>query len=64
MKRRPPLSPRQREIIRKIAAGCADKQISLMLGISEGTLKNHMSRIFSKLKAKSRAHAVFIYFSQ
>ena len=62
MKPRPPLSPRQREILRKVAAGMCDKQISMMLGITHGTLKNHMARIFFKLKAKSRAHAVFIFF--
>ena len=62
MNARPPLSPRQREIMRKIAAGCCDKQISIMLGISEGTIKNHMTRIFTKLNARSRAHAVFIFF--
>ena len=57
MNARPPLSPRQREIMRKIAAGCCDKQISIMLGISEGTIKNHMTRIFDRLGAVSRTQA-------
>lgn len=62
MSRHRELSPRQREIIRHVAKGCTDKEISGKLAISEGTLKNHFSRIFERLNARSRAHAVFLFF--
>jgi DNA-binding CsgD family transcriptional regulator len=58
MKSRPLLSPRQREIMRCVMAGRCDKETSARLGISKGTLKNHLARIFLKLGANSRAHAV------
>jgi DNA-binding CsgD family transcriptional regulator len=64
MKPRPSLSSRQREIMRLILRGKADKEISTALGISKGTLKNHLARIFLKLGANSRAHAVAIFLSE
>lgn len=61
MKPRPPLSPRQKQILRLVMRGKADKQILSELGISASTLKNHLSRIFLKLGANSRAHAVALF---
>jgi DNA-binding NarL/FixJ family response regulator len=51
------LSSRETEILKLIAEGFANKQISSRLGLSEKTVKNHISRIFSKLKISARTQA-------
>ena len=51
------LSHRETEIIRLIAAGLSNKEISLRLTLSEKTVKNHISRIFSKLNISARSQA-------
>lgn len=51
------LSHRETEIIRLIAAGLSNKEISLRLALSEKTVKNHISRIFSKLNISARSQA-------
>ena len=61
MKPRPPLSPRQREIIRMVSAGFCDKEIAARLEISKRTVDGHMEEIFIKLKARTRAHAAVKY---
>src|SRR6266404_1468155 len=55
-----PLTDREREVIRGIAAGLVNKEIADQLGISEQTVKNHIARIFAKLGARGRAHAVVL----
>lgn len=54
------LTPRQVNILRLIAAGNANKQIAHQLGISEQTVKSHVTSIMSKLGANDRTHAVAI----
>jgi len=51
------LSARETEVIKLIAEGLANKQISSRLHLSEKTVKNHISRIFSKLNISARAQA-------
>ncbi len=51
------LSERETEVIRLIAEGLSNKQISARLHLSEKTVKNHISRIFSKLNIYARAQA-------
>ncbi len=51
------LSPRETEIIRLIAGGLSNKEISSRLKLSEKTVKNHISRIFSKLNITARTQA-------
>jgi len=51
------LSARESEIIRLIANGLSNKEISQRLGLSEKTVKNHISRIFSKLNISARTQA-------
>ncbi len=53
-----PLSPRETEILNHIAGGLSNKGIAAKLGISEQTIKNHMSSILSKLEANDRTQAV------
>jgi DNA-binding NarL/FixJ family response regulator len=53
-----PLSPREVEIIRLVATGASNKEIADQLVISEGTVKNHLSSILSKLSVRDRMQAV------
>jgi two-component system NarL family response regulator len=52
------LSPRELEILKLIAKGRSNKEIALLLNISEGTVRVHASNIFSKLGCSDRAQAV------
>jgi DNA-binding NarL/FixJ family response regulator len=51
------LSAREGEVLKLIAEGLANKQISTRLHLSEKTVKNHVSRIFSKLHITARTQA-------
>lgn len=53
-----PLSPRELEILKLVATGVSNKEIADRLVISEGTVKNHLSSILSKLGVKDRLQAV------
>jgi two-component system, NarL family, response regulator YdfI len=55
-----PLTPREAEVLRGVAAGLTNKAIALKLAISEHTVKFHLSSAMSKLGAASRAEAVAI----
>ena len=55
-----PLSPREIDVVRLIAAGNSNKLIADQLSISEATAKSHVANILSKLGANDRAHAVTI----
>lgn len=52
------LTGREREILELIAQGLANARISERLGISPNTLRNHISSIFGKLGAATRAEAI------
>ena len=47
------LSPREREIMIQVAHGRLSKQIAGDIGIAEGTVKVHRSRLMQKMKARS-----------
>jgi DNA-binding NarL/FixJ family response regulator len=53
----PAVTPREREILVLIAAGRANKSIGDLLGISEDTVKRHVSHILQKLEVHDRAQA-------
>lgn len=55
-----PLSRREKEILQLIATGASNKEIAETLMIAEGTVKNHVSSILSKLEARDRMQAVII----
>ncbi|MCP3727871.1 response regulator transcription factor [Paraburkholderia sp. CNPSo 3272] len=55
------LSPRQEQILRCVHMGNTNKMIARALGISEGTVKVHLTSIFQQLGAPNRAAAVAIY---
>ncbi|HQX58241.1 MAG: response regulator transcription factor [Rhodoferax sp.] len=52
-----PLTPRMEEVHRLLRRGMSNKQIALTLGISEGTVKNHISGIFRILQVSNRTQA-------
>jgi DNA-binding NarL/FixJ family response regulator len=53
-----PLTKREVEILRLMAAGLSNGEIAQRLGSAEGTVKNHTSHIFSKLGVRDRTRAV------
>jgi two-component system, NarL family, response regulator YdfI len=55
---RGPLTERESEVLGLLAKGLANKQIALALGISEHTVKFHVSSIYTKLDATNRTQAV------
>ena len=55
---RPPLTPRELDVLRAAARGLASKQIASELGMSERTVQTHLRRIFAKLGVASRTEAV------
>jgi len=55
-----PLTPKELQILTHVAEGNSNKRIANILGISEQTIKNHVSAILRKLNANDRAHAVFL----
>ena len=54
----PALTLRERSVIEHLAHGLGNKQIAATLGISERTVKFHISAIFAKLGASNRTEAV------
>ena len=55
-----PLSLRERQILSRIASGYVNKQVATEFGISEHTIKNHMTHILEKLDVCDRTHAVVV----
>jgi DNA-binding NarL/FixJ family response regulator len=51
------LSMREVEVVRLIVAGMSNKEISTNLHLSEKTIKNHVSRIFTKFNCTARTQA-------
>jgi NarL family two-component system response regulator YdfI len=54
------LSPREGQVLNLLTQGFANKEIAVQLSISERTVKTHITSIFNKLGARSRAEAVAI----
>ncbi len=53
-----PLTERETEILRLMAGGYSNKEIANSLGVAEGTIKNHVSNILSKMGVRDRTRAV------
>lgn len=56
----PILSTKERETLALLAEGCNDREIASRLRIVEATVRFHLKRIFAKLGAQNRTHAVSI----
>ncbi len=54
------LSPREQEILRRIARGASNKAIARDLGIAETTVKIHVQHVLRKLNVTSRVQAAVI----
>lgn len=52
------LTHRELAVLRLVAGGYSNKEIGRAMGISEGTVKNHLTDILEKLQARDRTHAV------
>jgi DNA-binding NarL/FixJ family response regulator len=52
------LSPKETEVLRLVASGYSNREISVALSKSEGTIKNHVSSVLSKLGVRDRTRAV------
>jgi DNA-binding CsgD family transcriptional regulator len=55
-----PLTDRELQVLRQIAAGRTNRQTATVLNISEQTVKNHISHIFAKLDVADRTSAVML----
>ena len=60
MKDENPLTKRECEVLRMVADGKTAKEISAILYLSAGTVRNYMSEIISKLQVKNRIEAISI----
>lgn len=58
LERPDPLTPRELEVLRLMAGGYSNREISDALGTAEGTVKNQASAILSKLGVRDRTRAV------
>jgi len=54
----PELTPREREILERIAGGRSNKEIAALLNLAENTVKNHVHVILEKLGVQDRTQAV------
>jgi DNA-binding NarL/FixJ family response regulator len=55
-----PLSAREIEVLQSLAAGNSNKSVARQLGISDETVKTHVTSILAKLHARDRTDAVLI----
>jgi DNA-binding NarL/FixJ family response regulator len=55
------ISPREQEIVHLITGGLSNLEAGIRLGITEATVKAHLSRIFQKLALRSRAQLAARY---
>jgi len=54
------LSSREVEVLKAAARGNSNREIALLLHVSEDTVKAHLKSIYAKLEAKDRTHAVML----
>ena len=52
------LTARETEILRLLASSLSNREIAHALDLADGTVKNHVSHLLSKLGARDRTHAV------
>lgn len=53
-----PLTPKELEILRHVAAGLRNREVGELLDVSEQTVKNHLSSVLHKLGVPNRTRAV------
>jgi two-component system nitrate/nitrite response regulator NarP len=52
------LTPREHEAAALATSGLSNKQIAHMLGLTEGSVKQHLHRVFIKLGIENRVHLI------
>ena len=52
------LTPRERAVLERIAEGLDNGEIAASLGLSEKTVRNHITRVFDKISVKHRYEAI------
>jgi two-component system response regulator DesR len=57
---RDPLTDREREILQLAEGGASSGEIATLLGLSKGTVRNHLSQAITKLSASTRVEAARI----
>jgi len=55
-----PLTPRELDVLRHVAVGMRNREVGLLLDVSEQTVKNHLSSILHKLGVPNRTRAVTV----
>lgn len=55
-----PLTARERDVLKLMTSGISNAEIASALHLNEGTVRNHVSNIFSKLGVNDRTRAVLI----
>ncbi len=58
--RSPELTPRQREVLALLAQGHLTPEICARLGLTQGTVKNHLGAIYRQLRVHNRLQAVVV----
>jgi DNA-binding NarL/FixJ family response regulator len=53
-----PLTPRELDVLKRVARGLTNREISESLHISDATTKTHISNLLSKLQARDRVGLV------
>lgn len=54
------LTPRERDLLELIAQGRDNAQVAAHLGLSEKTVRNHITSIFAKLEVENRSQAIVL----
>ena len=55
-----PLSPQEQAVLKEVAKGASNQEIAYRLFLSNGTIRNYMSAILTKLDAENRTEAARI----
>jgi RNA polymerase sigma factor (sigma-70 family) len=59
-RKRQQLTEREKQVIKLVQDGLSNREIAETLGVTEGTVRNKLSIIYSKLRIKSRKNLIFL----